>query len=131
MKRSMLEKLAPYSPMNQDEMGGCVFCGGMPPGERYGYSCRFLSDHKAGCPWVKARRALGDTLPSSRDALREFMQHRLPMPLADARTLPRKERWLLRELLGQNLATQDGGRYALNQRGVWRLEELRPTPDND
>lgn len=131
MKRSLLEKLAPYSPMNQDEMGGCVFCGGMPPGERYGYSGRFLSDHEAGCPWVKARRALGDTLPSSRGALRDFMEHRLPMTLAAARALPCKERGLLRELLGQNLAVQEGGRYALRQEGVWQLEELQREPDKD
>ena len=131
MKRSLLEKLAPYSPMNQDEMGGCVFCGGMPPGERYGYSGRFLSDHEKGCPWVKARRTLGDVLPASREALNAFMRERLPLASTAARALPRTERGLLRELLEQELVALESGRYALTQSGVWHLEDLQRKSEED
>jgi len=66
--RKLLEQLAGYDPMNQDELGGCVFCCGTPPGSQYGYAGRYLSDHEKGCPWVKARRLLGDKLPASREA---------------------------------------------------------------
>ena len=65
---SLLAKLAPKKPINQDELGGCVWCGGHPPGSTYGYAGRDLADHKPGCPWVKARRLLGDRLPDSRKA---------------------------------------------------------------
>lgn len=125
MKRSLLEKLAPYTPLNQDEMGGCVFCGSSPPGERYGYSGRFLSDHEQGCPWVKARRALGDVLPASREALYSFIRNRLPLTEAQARALPRAERGLLHELVAQELVSQKGGRLVLNPRGEWDMEQLQ------
>lgn len=64
--KKLLEQLAGYYPINQDEQGGCIFCGGIPPGQQFGYSDRFLSDHEKGCPWVKARRLLGDKLPKER-----------------------------------------------------------------
>lgn len=64
----LVGELAGEDPLNQDEMGGCVFCGGGPPGERYGYADRYLSDHDEDCPWVKARAALGDNLPAARPA---------------------------------------------------------------
>lgn len=65
--RKLLAALAPRDPISQDEMGGCVHCHGTPPGRPYGYADRYLSDHKLGCPWVKARRLLGDELPASRE----------------------------------------------------------------
>lgn len=65
--KKLLEQLAGFYPINQDEQGGCVFCQGTPPGENYGQADRFLSDHEKGCPWVKARRLLGDKLPASRE----------------------------------------------------------------
>lgn len=64
--RKLLEQLAPAQPVNQDELGGCVHCTGTPPGKPYGYADRYLEDHEPGCPWVKARRLLGDKLPRSR-----------------------------------------------------------------
>lgn len=64
--RKLLKQLAPHEPINQDEQGGCVFCAGTPPGQPYGQAGRFLSDHKPGCTWVKARRLLGDKLEDSR-----------------------------------------------------------------
>lgn len=64
--RNLLRALAPEQPLNNDELGGCIHCGATPPGEQYGYADRYLSDHKAGCPWVKARRLLGDKLPAER-----------------------------------------------------------------
>jgi len=64
--RNLLSLLAPEQPINQDEQGGCVWCGGFPPGGRYGYAGRYLSDHKQQCPWVKARRLLGDDIPKER-----------------------------------------------------------------
>jgi hypothetical protein len=63
--KKLLAALAPERPMNQDEMGGCVFCGGTPPGKQYGYAGRDLADHERGCAWVKARRLLGDKLADS------------------------------------------------------------------
>lgn len=64
--RNLLAELAPYDPINDDEMGGCIFCCATPPGEQYGYAGRYLEDHKARCPWVRARKRLGDYLPASR-----------------------------------------------------------------
>jgi len=68
---ALIGELAPESPMNQDEMGGCVHCKGGPPGERYGYADRYLSDHGENCVWVKARVALGDQLPAARMDLKD------------------------------------------------------------
>jgi hypothetical protein len=64
--KKLLAQLAPEDPINQDELGGCIHCGGTPPGASYGYAGRYLEDHEAGCPWVKARRLLGDKLPAGR-----------------------------------------------------------------
>lgn len=64
--RKLLEALAPYEPINQDECGGCVFCAGTPPGRKWDGAGRFLSDHEVGCPWIKARRLLGDEIPAAR-----------------------------------------------------------------
>lgn len=60
--KKLLEDLAPYEPMCQDERGGCVHCGGTDDG---GMFCgRFLSDHEKDCPWVRARIFIGDQLPA-------------------------------------------------------------------
>lgn len=64
--KSLLEKLAPAEPINQDEMGGCVFCAGTPPGNRYGSADRYLDNHDKDCPWVEARLLLGDVLQESK-----------------------------------------------------------------
>jgi hypothetical protein len=45
-------------PGNQDEMGGCVYCGGTPPGEAYGYAGSDPRDHDDDCPWIRGRRLL-------------------------------------------------------------------------
>lgn len=60
--KKLIDELAPYEPIN-DDSGGCVFCGG--PG---GYipSERYQEDHRSHCPWVRARRYLGDEIPVSR-----------------------------------------------------------------
>jgi len=58
----LIEELAPSDPMNQDEQGGCVWCGGMPPRKGL-YAGRNLKHHSHDCPWVKARLFLGDKLP--------------------------------------------------------------------
>lgn len=50
----LLERLAPEDPMNQDEMGGCVWCAG-DGGKRYGDAGRDPADHNPDCPWVAAR----------------------------------------------------------------------------
>lgn len=68
----LLSELAPYHPINHDEMGGCVWCGGTPPRSAYGYAGRYLSDHdKLTCPWLKARKILGDAIPKSRTSERK------------------------------------------------------------
>lgn len=61
--RNLIERLAPEQPMNQDEMGGCVWCGGGPPREAYGYARRKRNHHMPDCPWVEARDWLGDVIP--------------------------------------------------------------------
>jgi hypothetical protein len=50
----LIRRLAPKQPINQDERGGCVWCGGMPPGESYGYAEADPAHHEANCPWVEA-----------------------------------------------------------------------------
>lgn len=65
--KRLLAALAPYNPMSQDELGGCNWCGGTPPGQNFSNAERFLEDHRTGCPWVKARRLLGDQLPVRRE----------------------------------------------------------------
>lgn len=60
--RKVLEALAPVDPINNDELGGCIWCGNTPPGEAYGYIGRNPSHHDHDCPWVAARRLLGDQL---------------------------------------------------------------------
>jgi hypothetical protein len=56
--RALIERLASDEPMNQDELGGCVWCGGHPPGEAYGYATADPSHHATDCPWLVARAAL-------------------------------------------------------------------------
>ena len=60
---AVLEQLAPAQPMNQDEMGGCVWCGGTPPGDRYGNAGSDQTHHDADCPWLKARALLAKHQP--------------------------------------------------------------------
>lgn len=52
----LLERLAPPEPMNQDEQGGCVWCGGAVDGSMY--ATADPKDHAADCPWVEARALL-------------------------------------------------------------------------
>lgn len=56
--RELLEQLAPAEPINQDEMGGCAWCGAF--GETtYSYVKR--GDwHQHDCPWLRMRHLLGD-----------------------------------------------------------------------
>lgn len=65
--RPLLDQIAPYEPISQDEQGGCVWCAGKPPGTKYGNAGRFLTDHNYGCPWVDVRQMLGDTIPYKRN----------------------------------------------------------------
>jgi hypothetical protein len=74
--KRLLAALAPEEPLNNDEMGGCMHCGGEPPGHRYGWAGRFLEDHRPGCAWVKARRLLGDKLPATRKTPNALAQRR-------------------------------------------------------
>lgn len=55
--RELIGRLAPEEPINQDEQGGCVWCGGTG-GTTYGYAGADPADHLGDCPWVKARRLL-------------------------------------------------------------------------
>lgn len=55
---SMLEDIAPPLPINQDE-GGCVWCGGTPPGQPNGFAMADVKHHQADCPWLVARLFLG------------------------------------------------------------------------
>lgn len=75
--RALLERLAPREPINDAERGGCVMCGGRPPGQRYGYAERDREHHLPGCAWVAARELLGDALTATSDpALSEKLRER-------------------------------------------------------
>ena len=54
----LLNRIAPEEPINQDEQGGCVWCGGTPPGSRWGYATADPKDHEYGCPWIEIRKLL-------------------------------------------------------------------------
>ena len=62
--RSLLERLASEEPINQDEQGGCVFCGGSPRSlarvgnKRSIYASADPKYHYSNCPWVEARQLL-------------------------------------------------------------------------
>jgi hypothetical protein len=58
---AVLPLVAPEEPMNQDEMGGCVWCGGTPPGEEHGYAGADPAHHEADCGWITARAAIART----------------------------------------------------------------------
>jgi hypothetical protein len=55
----LLKRLAPEDPMNQDEMGGCVWCGCGPPNEVTGYAGKSPEDHAGDCPWLEAQKYTG------------------------------------------------------------------------
>lgn len=44
--------------LNQDELGGCVYCGGSGKEGTYGYCTEEYDCHMDDCPWVAARRLL-------------------------------------------------------------------------
>lgn len=56
-----LRAVAPTQPMNQDEMGGCVWCGGTPPNSQYGYADADPDHHDPECAWLMAQQVLGGT----------------------------------------------------------------------
>jgi hypothetical protein len=58
----LLNALAPDQPMNQDEQGGCVWCGGGP--SAYGYARAIQEDHNHDCPWLRARLLLCEVSPT-------------------------------------------------------------------
>ena len=53
-----LEAVAPPEPMNQDEQGGCVWCGDSARGKLY--CTDNPNSHAPDCAWVKARAILKD-----------------------------------------------------------------------
>lgn len=57
--RELLEALAPESPINQHEDGGCVWCEGTPPGG-FGYAGAEAEHHRSDCAWLRSRRLLQD-----------------------------------------------------------------------
>lgn len=56
--RKLLDDVTGAEPINQDEMGGCVFCGGTPIGKPYGYATANPDDHDPECVWIEARAVL-------------------------------------------------------------------------
>lgn len=54
--RDALAEVAPEEPINQDEMGGCIWCGGRQ--KRGLYTTSNPKHHSADCPWLKARMLL-------------------------------------------------------------------------
>ena len=67
ISRSLLELLAPEQPINDDESGGCIWCGWS---ESLMYFLQEKKDigsiyadnrpetHRSDCPWVQARKLL-------------------------------------------------------------------------
>jgi hypothetical protein len=57
-----LEEACPPEPMNQDEQGGCVWCGGDSSMWRRKHGSMYASsdprDHDKDCAWLKARAAI-------------------------------------------------------------------------
>lgn len=53
----VLEAVAPAEPMNQDEQGGCVWCG-QTDGTAYGYATAAPEHHEPDCAWLTARKVL-------------------------------------------------------------------------
>jgi len=43
---------------NQDEMGGCVWCGGSGKEGRYGYCDESYDCHEGDCAWVAGNKML-------------------------------------------------------------------------
>ncbi len=57
--RDLVDDLSGEEPMSQDEMGGCVWCGGTPPDKgHYAYATAEPDSHDPECPWLLARAAL-------------------------------------------------------------------------
>lgn len=54
-----LRKLVGGAVLNQDEMGGCVYCGGSGKEGSYGYCTAEPDCHAADCEWIEGRRLLG------------------------------------------------------------------------
>lgn len=125
LDNSLLGELAPYSPLNREESGGCVFCGGHPPGDRFGRADRLLSDHSSDCPWVRGRAAQGEQLPLSREAAFDMLQSKLPLARADRQTLTVAQEALLSWLLHRGLAESTETHFAPSDAGREWL--VRPT----
>ena len=43
---------------NQDELGGCIWCGCNGKSGAYGYCDETYDCHKADCPWMAAHKLL-------------------------------------------------------------------------
>lgn len=57
----LISRLANHGePMSQDEMGGCVWCAGSPPGQPYGWATNSRASHSDDCPYMEARTLLKD-----------------------------------------------------------------------
>lgn len=54
----LLEDVVGDYPMNQDEMGGCVWCGGSGKEGSYGYCDESYDCHWDDCAWVAGHKKL-------------------------------------------------------------------------
>lgn len=125
LEKTLLSELAPYSPINREESGGCIFCGGTPPGYRFGKADRFLSDHTRTCPWVRARQEQGDVLPQSREAAFELLRAKLPLELTKKSELTLEDGALLSWLLHRGFAEASSTHWTPSAAGRQWL--ARPT----
>lgn len=57
---TLLTELVGDYPMNQDELGGCVWCGGSGKEGQWGYCDESYDCHMADCPWVAGNRKLNE-----------------------------------------------------------------------
>lgn len=53
----LIAKLTGPTPINQDEMGGCVHCG-KGHGDCHGYATSSVLDHEEDCDWLAGRKFL-------------------------------------------------------------------------
>ena len=61
MLHDALYNALPEDAVNQDEMGGCIFCGKSVGKHGYGYATNAPKDHEEDCAWFVGRRILVDT----------------------------------------------------------------------
>lgn len=115
---AILAELAPFTPLVSSETGTCLHCGCRPAGAIPGVIGRLEADHAKTCPWVAARKALGDALPASREQAFALLRDHLPAVESSYAAWPPQQKALLQWLLQNNLAKLIDNRYQATAEGL-------------